>query len=267
MAAVSSSLDGVARAQSATSTCSQPAASRCSQPAASRANLAAAAQPNARRGSPSPRAPVSTPILRQLTAHPARPAAALPRATASKRDGALLSPSGCDGPARPPPGGPDERPATPPRGWRGESCTRHQCVGGNRSQRTGGAQSLKPSGRRGPEGQQLVAPAWSPTEQRAGRCRIRADGADSGSPGERLDAAARSSGGRRLVVVGGQRVSPAVAEMVGWRRERTASMISLGSIPCRYVLVVPRSVCPSWRWMMLIATPSRASSTACAWRS
>jgi hypothetical protein len=41
---------------------------------------------------------------------------------------------------------------------------------------------------------------------------------------------------------GGQRVSPAVAEMVGWRRERTASMISLGSIPCRYVLVVPRSV-------------------------
>ena len=163
MAAVSSSLDGVARAQSATSTCSQPAASRCSQPAASRANLAAAAQPNARRGSPSPRAPVSTPILRQLTAHPARPAAALPRATASKRDGALLSPSGCDGPARPPPGGPDERPATPPRGWRGESCTRHQCVGGNRSQRTGGAQSLKPSGRRGPEGQQLVAPAWSPT--------------------------------------------------------------------------------------------------------
>ena len=132
-AAVSSSLDGVARAQSATS--------RCSQPAASRANLAAAAQPNARRGSPSPRALVSTPTLRQLTAHPARPAAALRRATASKRDGALLSPSGCDGPARPPPGGPDERPATPPRGRRGESCTRHQCVGGNRSQRTGGAQS------------------------------------------------------------------------------------------------------------------------------
>jgi hypothetical protein len=75
------------------------------------------------------------------------------------------------------------------------------------------------------------------------------------------------SGGRRIVVVGGQRVSPAVAEMVGWRRERTASMISLGSIPCRYVLVVLRSVCPSWRWMMLIATPSRASSTACACRS
>jgi SnoaL-like domain len=25
--------------------------------------------------------------------------------------------------------------------------------------------------------------------------------------------------------------------------------------------------CPSWRWMMLSATPSRASSSACAWRS
>ena len=34
-------------------------------------------------------------------------------------------------------------------------------------------------------------------------------------------------------VVGAQRVSPAVAEMVGWGRERTASMISLGSILCR----------------------------------
>jgi hypothetical protein len=32
---------------------------------------------------------------------------------------------------------------------------------------------------------------------------------------------------------GGQSVSPAVAEMVGWRRDRTASMISLGSIPCK----------------------------------
>ena len=43
-------------------------------------------------------------------------------------------------------------------------------------------------------------------------------------------------GAGRIVVVDGQRVSPAVAEIVGWRRERTASMISLGSIPCRYVL-------------------------------
>ena len=39
----------------------------------------------------------------------------------------------------------------------------------------------------------------------------------------------------------------AVAEMVGWRRKRTASMISLGSMPCRYVDAVPRSVCPCWR--------------------
>jgi hypothetical protein len=49
--------------------------------------------------------------------------------------------------------------------------------------------------------------------------------------------------------------------MVGGLRERTASMISLGSMPWRYAEVVPRSVCPSWRWMMLTAKPSRASST------
>jgi hypothetical protein len=30
-----------------------------------------------------------------------------------------------------------------------------------------------------------------------------------------------------------QSVSPAVAEMVGWRRDRTASMISEGSMPYR----------------------------------
>jgi hypothetical protein len=36
-----------------------------------------------------------------------------------------------------------------------------------------------------------------------------------------------------------------LTEIVGCRRERTASMISLGSIPCKYVEVVPRSVCPS----------------------
>ena len=58
-----------------------------------------------------------------------------------------------------------------------------------------------------------------------------------------------------------------MAEMVGGLRERTASMISLGSMPWRYAEVVPRSECPSWRWMMLTATPSRASSTAWAWRS
>jgi hypothetical protein len=31
--------------------------------------------------------------------------------------------------------------------------------------------------------------------------------------------------------------------------------------------VVPRLTCPSWRWMMFSGTPSRASSTAWAWRS
>ena len=30
---------------------------------------------------------------------------------------------------------------------------------------------------------------------------------------------------------------------------------------------MPRLVCPSWRWMTISGTPSRAISTACAWRS
>ena len=47
------------------------------------------------------------------------------------------------------------------------------------------------------------------------------------------------------------------------RRSRTRSM----SMPCRQMLVVPRLACPSWRWMTLSGTPSRASSTAWAWRS
>src|SRR3954452_20917479 len=33
------------------------------------------------------------------------------------------------------------------------------------------------------------------------------------------------------------------------------------------MLVVPRLACPSWRWITFSGTPSRASSTACAWRS
>jgi hypothetical protein len=44
-------------------------------------------------------------------------------------------------------------------------------------------------------------------------------------------------------------------------------MISSGSIPCRYLEVVPRLACPSCLWMMFSGTPSRASSSACAWRS
>src|SRR5919198_6264530 len=31
--------------------------------------------------------------------------------------------------------------------------------------------------------------------------------------------------------------------------------------------VIPRLVCPSWRGMTISGTPSRAISTACAWRS
>src|ERR687898_260862 len=31
--------------------------------------------------------------------------------------------------------------------------------------------------------------------------------------------------------------------------------------------VMPRLVWPSWRWMTISGTPSRAISTACAWRS
>ena len=31
--------------------------------------------------------------------------------------------------------------------------------------------------------------------------------------------------------------------------------------------VMPRSLCPSWRWMTISGTPSRAISTAWAWRS
>jgi pimeloyl-ACP methyl ester carboxylesterase len=78
------------------------------------------------------------------------------------------------------------------------------------------------------------ASGLSPTELRAGGCRFRGDGAESGSGAiVTRQGPPAADGGRRMVVVGGQRVSPAVAEIVGWRRERTASMISLGSIPWR----------------------------------
>jgi hypothetical protein len=52
--------------------------------------------------------------------------------------------------------------------------------------------------------------------------------------GKRKPRRTRPAPGRCAAVCqgrGGQMVSPAVAEIVGWRRERTASMISLGSIP------------------------------------
>jgi hypothetical protein len=44
-------------------------------------------------------------------------------------------------------------------------------------------------------------------------------------------------------------------------------MISSMSIPSRYAPVVERYRCPSCRWIMGSGIPSRASSTACAWRS
>jgi hypothetical protein len=58
--------------------------------------------------------------------------------------------------------------------------------------------------------------------------------------------------------------SPALADIIGARRARTAVMISSGSMPGREIDVVPRLACPSWRWMMFSGTPSRASSSACA---
>ena len=47
----------------------------------------------------------------------------------------------------------------------------------------------------------------------------------------------------------------------------TVSMISPLSMPWRYTDVMPRLLCPSWRWMTISGTPSRAISTAWAWRS
>jgi hypothetical protein len=46
------------------------------------------------------------------------------------------------------------------------------------------------------------------------------------------DAARQSVVGRRRPV-GGYSLRPAVAEIVGWRLDRTASMTSPGSMPCR----------------------------------
>jgi hypothetical protein len=42
-----------------------------------------------------------------------------------------------------------------------------------------------------------------------------------------------------------------VAGIIGARRECTASTISAGSMPCGYLEVVPRSLCPSWRWIQI----------------
>jgi hypothetical protein len=58
--------------------------------------------------------------------------------------------------------------------------------------------------------------------------------------------------------------SPLLAGIIGARRAWTASMISALSMPSRYTDVIPRFACPSWRWMTLSGTPSRAISTAWA---
>jgi hypothetical protein len=54
---------------------------------------------------------------------------------------------------------------------------------------------------------------------------------------------------------------PALAEIMGVRRAWTVSMISAVSIPSRYTDVTPRLTWPSWRWITLRGTRSRAIST------
>ena len=63
------------------------------------------------------------------------------------------------------------------------------------------------------------------------------------------------------------RVRPALACIIGARRAWTVEIISSVSIPCRYVPVVDRCECPSWRWISGSGIPSCSSSTACAWRN
>jgi len=65
--------------------------------------------------------------------------------------------------------------------------------------------------------------------------------------GHTLASSGRSGGAVALpLATRGQSRSPAVADIIGARRARTAVMISSGSIPCRLIEVVPRLVCPSW---------------------
>jgi hypothetical protein len=59
-----------------------------------------------------------------------------------------------------------------------------------------------------------------------------------------------------------QSLSPALAGITGAVRAWIVLMISVVSMPCRYVLVTPRWACPSWRWMTGSGIPSRAISTA-----
>jgi len=60
------------------------------------------------------------------------------------------------------------------------------------------------------------------------------------------------------------RARPALACIIGARRAWTVEMISSEEIPCRYVPVVDRCECPSWRWISGSGIPSCRSSTAWA---
>lgn len=85
-----------------------------------------------------------------------------------------------------------------------------------------------------PECGHVVTSPLSPDGLRRSGCRLDPQDARSRSLGSTpVEPAARRLGWKRAVVGVDQSVSPAVAEMVGCRRERTASMISLGSMPCR----------------------------------
>ena len=88
------------------------------------------------------------------------------------------------------------------------------------------------------------------------------------SPGRGRRAVAPCSAPARLFgSASSQSSRPALTCIIGARRAWIVPMISSASIPCRYALVVETCECPSWRWITGSGTPSRASSTACAWRS
>jgi hypothetical protein len=88
-----------------------------------------------------------------------------------------------------------------------------------------------------------------------------------------MDATGHSAGGRGSLLLCATRAprasrvdqsrSDALTGIMGERRAWTVSMISPLSMPCRYTEVMPRLLCPSWRWMTMSGTPSRAIST---WR-
>jgi hypothetical protein len=99
--------------------------------------------------------------------------------------------------------------------------------------------------------------------------------------GQRWHCAARSTGSRRLQAFRprqammwrerewrsrGTELQGEASAGVHHRRTRacTVEMISSEEIPWRYVPVVERCECPSWRWIRGSGIPSCSSSTACA---